>query len=160
MKRIFQFAVFFSTFLSVNFASAQNIAVNTSGTAAATANMFEVTQPAAAPTDYVSIFAKNLSTGTNAYAIWAEATGATNKYAIVVPSGGGYVGIGTSTPSRWLEVVGSGAGRHTASFLNTTGYGLALGSTSGSSFGSVGGSNQTQATSAADILRQRQQQAK
>ncbi len=85
--------------------SAQNIAINTTGAAAGAANMFEVIQPAAAPTDYVSIFAKNLSGGTNAYAIWAEATGATTgKYAIVVPSGGGNVGIGTTTPAQLLDI--------------------------------------------------------
>ena len=82
-----------------SYSYSQNIAVNTTGTAAAAANMLEVTQPAGAPSDYVGIFARNLSAATNAYAIWAEATGATNKYAIVVPPGGGNVGIGTTTPT-------------------------------------------------------------
>ena len=63
-----------SVFLHVIPVAAQNIAINTTGTTAAVANMFEVIQPATAPTHYVSIFAKNLSTGTNAYAIWAEVT--------------------------------------------------------------------------------------
>lgn len=90
---------------SADFVHAQNIAINTSGTAAAAANMLEVTQPATAVNNYVSIFASNLSTATNAYAIWAEATGAaTGKYAIVIPNGGGYLGIGTTTPSWPLDI--------------------------------------------------------
>lgn len=104
MKKIFLFFIFAISFL---FVRAQNIAINTTGTAAAAANMFEVTQPASAATDYVGIFARNLSTATNAYAIWAEATGATNKYAIVVPSGGGNVGIGTTAPGSLLHLNGN-----------------------------------------------------
>lgn len=70
--------------------------MNTTGAAAVAANMFEVTQ--AGGNNTVGIFSKHTGTGTNAYAIWAEATGATNKYAIVVPAGEGFVGIGTTTP--------------------------------------------------------------
>lgn len=82
----------------------QNIAVNSTGTTAAALNMFEVTQ-ANNTSNSVSIFSSNTGTGTNAYAIWAEATGATNKYAIVVPAGGGSVGIGTTTPKNTLHVL-------------------------------------------------------
>ena len=90
------------TILSVDFSYGQNIAVNTSGNPAAAANLFEVTQ--AGGNNTVGIFSSHTGTGTNAYAIWAEATGATNKYALVVPYGGGSVGIGTSTPARLLHI--------------------------------------------------------
>jgi len=79
--------------------------------------------------------------------------GGTNNYGIIVPSGGGYVGIGTSTPTRWLQVEGSGAGLHTAALLNTTGYGLALGSTTGSAFGSIQGFNSGTGLSAPLVLQ-------
>lgn len=82
---------------------AQNIAINTTGTAAAAANLFEVTQ--AGGNNTVGIFSSHTGTGTNAYAIWAQATGATNKYAIVVPAGGGNVGIGTTAPQNTLHVL-------------------------------------------------------
>lgn len=83
----------------------QNVAVNTSGTAAAATNMFEVTQTSIT-NNTVGIFSRHSGTATNAYAIWAEATAGTNKYAIVVPSTGGSVGIGTITPTDKLEVSG------------------------------------------------------
>lgn len=86
---------------------AQNIAINTTGTAAAAANMLEVTQ--AGGNNTVGIFSSHTGTGTNAYAIWAAATGATNKYAIVVPPGGGSVGIGTTTPGTLLHIFSSDA---------------------------------------------------
>lgn len=83
------------------------MAINTTGTAAAAANLLEVTQPAGAANNSVGIFASHLGTAVNAYAIWAAATGATNKYAIVVPSGGGSVGFGTTTPTEILDVNGN-----------------------------------------------------
>ena len=103
MKRILFFIVTLNWGASA--LHGQNIAINTTGNAAAAANMLEVIQPATALTDYVSIFAKNLSAGANGYAIWAEATGATsNRYALVVPYLGGSIGIGTTTPSRLLHI--------------------------------------------------------
>lgn len=95
-------AVGFST------AEAQNIAVNTTGTPASNANLFEVTQ-SSTTNNTVGFFTTHTGAATNAYAIWAAATGATNKYAIVVPSGGGSVGIGTITPLAALDVTGVSA---------------------------------------------------
>jgi len=85
----------------------QNIAVNTSGTAAAATNMFEVTQTSAT-NNTVGVFAKHTGAATNAYAIWAEATGGTNNYPGVFM--GGNVGIGTTTPTRLFQVVTNVAG--------------------------------------------------
>ena len=45
-------------------------------------------------------------TGTKNIAGLFNATGATNNYAIIVPSGGGNVGIGTAAPTEKLEVAG------------------------------------------------------
>lgn len=101
MKKLFPLIVLFtSIFGSVH---GQNIAVNTTGAAAATANMFEVTQ-ASTTNNTVGIFSTHTGAATNAYAIWAAVTGATNKYAIVVPSGGGFTGLGTSSPVTQLHV--------------------------------------------------------
>ena len=97
--------VFLLLLVSTGNLFAQNIAINTTGTAAAAANLFEVTQPAGAANNSVGIFASHLGTATNTYAIWAQATGATNKYAIVVPAGGGKVGIGTTVPQVSLHVL-------------------------------------------------------
>lgn len=96
--------LFFLLILGSGNLFSQNIAVNTTGAAAAALNMFEVTQTDNT-SNSVGIFSKNTGTGTNAYAIWAEATGATNKYAMVVPAGGGYVGIGTTTPVTPLHII-------------------------------------------------------
>lgn len=85
------------------FSYGQNIAVNTTGAAASSTNMFEVTQ-SSTTNNTIGIFAGHSGAATNAYAIWAEATGATNKYALVVPDGKGYVGIGTTTPSSPLDI--------------------------------------------------------
>lgn len=98
------FSGLFCTFISASLFS-QNIAVNTTGAAAAAANLFEVTQPAGAANNSVGIFASHLGTAANAYAIWAEATGATNKYALVVPAGKGSAGIGTIAPQNTLHVL-------------------------------------------------------
>ena len=100
MKKV----VFVSGILAVgSYAHSQNIAVNTSGAAAVSTNMFEVMQ-SSGTTNTVGIFAKHNGAAANAYAIWAEATGAGNKYAIVVPSGGGSVGIGTVAPASLLHL--------------------------------------------------------
>lgn len=54
----------------------------------------------------IGVYSTASGTGTNT-AGYFTATGGTNNYAIVVPSGGGNVGIGTATPSQTLEVVGN-----------------------------------------------------
>ena len=67
--------------------------------------------------------------GTNNYAGYFEAIGGTNNYAIVVPSGGGAVGIGTSTPTIKLDIVSPN---------NTLGLRLLSGNNSQLSYLSVG----------------------
>jgi hypothetical protein len=117
-KTILSFATIALLSFSVN---AQNIAVNTTGTAAASTNMFEVTQTSTAA-NMVAIYAihSGAASGTG-YGLYSTKTGAsttniggyfnasggTNNYAIIVPSGGGSVGIGTTTPVSTLEVSGS-----------------------------------------------------
>ncbi len=113
---------------------AQNIAINTTGTAAAAANMLEVTQ-SSTTNNRIGIFAAHSGAATNAYAIWAQATGATNRYAIVVPSGGGSVGIGTTTPRGLLNVrgyTGGTAGSAVAAFSEN----LVIGGTYNQSYNS------------------------
>lgn len=89
--------------LSVDQVSSQNISVNTTGAANSTSSMFEVLQPSTT-NNTIGLFSRHSGAATNAYAIWAEATAGTNKYALVVPSGGGKVGIGTTTPTSSFHV--------------------------------------------------------
>lgn len=51
-----------------------------------------------AASNYAGYFTAN-GAGTNNYAGYFSATNATNNYAIIVPNGGGRVGIGTATPN-------------------------------------------------------------
>ncbi len=96
--------------------SAQNVAVNTSGTAAVATNMFEVTQTSAAA-NMVAIYAINsgatagtgyglystkTGAGTTNVAGYFSATGGTNNYAGIFDQG--FVGIGTTTPAYPLHV--------------------------------------------------------
>lgn len=57
-------------------------------------------------TSNYAIIAKSTGAGTTNYGLWAKASSATNNYAIVVPSDGGYVGIGTVTPNVRFHVNG------------------------------------------------------
>ena len=116
------FIILFSGLLSSNYLLAQNVAINTTGTIASALNMLEVTQ-INNTNNSVGIFSSNTGTGTNAYAIWAEATGAVNPYAIVVPANGGNVGIGTTTPIAKLEVIANSTN------TNSTFLGLHFGGT-------------------------------
>lgn len=108
---------------SGNLALAQNIAINTTGTAAASTNMLEVTQSSAAA-NMVAIYAINsgasagtgyglyatkTGAGTTNIAAYFSASGGTNNYGMIVPLGGGSVGIGTSAPSAQLHVDNTGA---------------------------------------------------
>ncbi|MBI4930604.1 MAG: hypothetical protein HY841_07570 [Bacteroidetes bacterium] len=87
---------------------AQNISINTTGLPNSTSSMLEVLQPAGAASGTKGLHVTHAgAAGGTAYAIWAEATGAANKYAIVVPSTGGNVGIGTITPTQKLDVAGN-----------------------------------------------------
>jgi len=66
--------------------------------------------------------------GTNNYAGYFKATGATNNYAIVVPSGGGNSGFGTLTPASMVtangdvETLGDGNGVIVADATTSTRY--------------------------------------
>lgn len=84
---------------------AQNISINTTGSANSTNSMLEVLQPSTT-SGTSGLFVRHSGATTTAYGLWLEMTGAvTNKYAIIVPSGSGSVGIGTSTPPGPLSVV-------------------------------------------------------
>lgn len=108
-------------FLALNFSDkllAQNIAINATGVVAATTNMFEVTQTSTAA-NMVALYAihsgaaagtgygfQALKTGasTTNIAGYFSASGGTNNYALIVPSGGGNVGIGTTTPFGQVHI--------------------------------------------------------
>jgi len=62
----------------------------------------------------------------NNYGLQVNATGGTNNYAIVVPSGGGYVGIGTTAPDNPLHILSGGVDNflHVQNSTNYTGLWL------------------------------------
>lgn len=115
----FSFFIFhFSFFID---ASAQGFSLNTSGTANSSLSMLEILQiSTTANTKGLHVAHSGAISGTG-YGIWAEktggsttniagyfsASGGTNNYAIIVPSTGGSVGIGTTGPNSKLDVVGS-----------------------------------------------------
>jgi len=116
------FFIFFFAMAATVIVNAQNIAVNTTGAAAAATNMFEVTQTSTTA-NTVGIYSihsgaitgtgyglQALKTGASTTNIggYFSASGATNNYGIIVPSTGGNVGIGTSTPAEKLTVGGGG----------------------------------------------------
>ena len=97
----------------------QNIGVNTTGASPAVTNLFEVLQPSTtANTVGVYVNHSGAVAGSSGYALQAikdgaslnniaaylSASGATNNYALIVPSGGGNVGIGTTTPTEQLQI--------------------------------------------------------
>ena len=101
----------------------QNISVNTTGAANSTSSMLEVLQPSTG-NGISGVFSRRsgalAAASSTAYSFWSEvictgatstnvagyfsASGATNNYAIIVPSTGGRVGIGTSGPEQNLSV--------------------------------------------------------
>jgi len=99
--------------LIFNISRAKNLGINTTGASPAATNIFEVLQTSSTAGS-VGIYSAHSGaiTGTG-YGIWVEktgasttniagyytASGATDNYAIIVPSTGGIVGIGTITPS-------------------------------------------------------------
>ena len=114
LKRIYASAFLALCFLTIH---AQNIAVNTAGTAAASTNMFEVTQTSTAA-NMVAIYAihsgATAGTGYGLYATktgasttniagYFSATGATNNYAGIFDQGN--VGVGITSPTYKLDVL-------------------------------------------------------
>ena len=95
------------------FGFSQNVGINTTGAAPAATNFLEVLSPSSTVNSIAIYGAHSGVVAGTGYGIWIEktgasttnvaayysASGATNNYAIIVPSGGGNVGIGTSTPS-------------------------------------------------------------
>lgn len=120
-KNIFSLALILA--INVVIINAQNIAVNTTGTAAASTNMFEVTQ-ASTTANTVGIYSTHTGaiTGTG-YGLYSTktgasttniggyftATGGTNNYSLIVPASGGNVGFGTITPTANLHIVQTAA---------------------------------------------------
>lgn len=108
-----------STFTAGKIAG-QNVAINITGNAAAATNMLEVTQSSTAA-NMVALYAihnganaagqtgygfQAIKTGAagNNVAGYFSASGGANNYAIIVPSTGGRVGFGTSTPESILHI--------------------------------------------------------
>ena len=98
----------------------QNISINTTGATNSSSSMLEVLQPAGAATGTTGLYINHPGTAgtiyglqsivngtaTTHYAGYFQATNAANNYAIIVPSGGGSVGIGTNAPAYLLEADG------------------------------------------------------
>lgn len=97
---------------------AQNISINSTGVANSSSSMLEVLQTSAT-SGTSGFFVKHSGSPATAYGMWVEMTGTpTNKYAIVVPSGSGNVGIGTITPAASLEIGGNPNNAIRTSYLN------------------------------------------
>jgi len=120
MKRSCTLLFFYSSFFFSQI-FAQNISVNTTGAANTTSSMFEVLQPTGAVNNSIGLYLAhagnnpantyyglqsfaNGTAGTNHIAGYFSASGATNNYALIVPSAGGSVGIGTTAPTAKLHV--------------------------------------------------------
>jgi hypothetical protein len=116
-----KYIILLPAILSVVTVKAQNIAVNTTGTAAAATNMFEVTQTsttantvgiysihsgAISGTGY-GLFSTKTGASTTNIGGYFNASGGTNNYALIVPSSGGNVGIGTIAPQSLFHIRGT-----------------------------------------------------
>ena len=157
-----RFASFFLLLFFYQAIFAQNVGVNTTGAAPAATNMFEVLQPSTTANS-VGIYSRHLGNrgsgtayafqaiangaGVNNVAAYLSATGASGtNYSLIVPSGGGNVGIGTASPATLLDISGyTGFGvSNYSSFIKTGTKGIVfnnaqdiewLGSTFGSGYG-------------------------
>ncbi|MBI4946089.1 MAG: hypothetical protein HY840_06785 [Bacteroidetes bacterium] len=110
---------------------AQNVGINTTGAIPASTNMLEILQTATAA-NTIGLYTKHSGAvaGTG-YGFWSEktgasttniaaylsASGATNNYALIVPSTGGNVGIGTTAPAYRLHIKGTDLGNLTVAEL-------------------------------------------
>lgn len=117
-----------------------HLGMNTTGIAPAATNMVEILQPSTTNasvalfashtgsivgTGYAGYFTKTGGSTTNVGGFF-NASGATNNYAIIVPSGGGDVGIGTSAPLSRLDVVAGGTAGVRVQGFGTNGNGVMM----------------------------------
>ncbi len=130
-------ATFASTATGFTAATQALVAVNSSGTNGTTGVTIQG----------INSTVTNAGTTSTNVAGFFSASGGTNNYALIVPSGGGRVGIGTSTPTATLYVtqaamtsVGSGSGTNNIAPLTILGgAGGATSATSGTVFGGNAG---------------------
>ena len=117
----------------------QNVGVNTTGAAPAATNLFEVLQPSTTA-NTVGVYSEHsgvVGSGT-AYGLQAISNGAgvnnvaaylqaingtSSNYALIVPSGGGNVGLGTSAPTALLHLTNDGI------FISSNDRGIGIGDT-------------------------------
>ena len=119
-------SIAFGLLNGVETTQAQNVGVNTTGASPAATNLFEVLQPSTTA-NTVGIYSEHsgvVGSGT-AYGLQAISNGAginnvaaylqaingtSSNYALIVPSGGGNVGIGHSTPNGTLHIASASSG--------------------------------------------------
>src|SRR3989304_804016 len=97
MKKVYLFPLALVSVGSLTL-SAQNISPNTTRNPNSTLSMLEVLQISAAA-NTKGLYISHSAAASPGYGLWVDAA---NKYAIVIPSGGGNVGIGTIAPGAKL----------------------------------------------------------